>query len=116
MLSRRRCRWNGIVGAEVNRRGPAALCTASGRRIDQANKMNHHVDDSTSTLCQVAFGTADPVRTTTLLRGYDGVGHWFPEQRPELLLDRLRVFLHHREATDFARPKYTTPEIAKRWS
>jgi hypothetical protein len=78
--------------------------------------MNHHVYDSTSTLCQVAFGTADRVRTTTLLRGYDGVGHWFPEQRPELLLDRLRVFLHQREATDFAQPKYTTPEIAKRWS
>ncbi len=50
-------------------------------------------------------GTADPVLTPTLLRGYekrttdfdvelvDGVGHWFPEQRPDILLDRLRVFL-----------------------
>jgi pimeloyl-ACP methyl ester carboxylesterase len=51
------------------------------------------------------MGTADPVLTTSLLRGYnewiddfdvetvDGVGHWFPEQRPDLLLDRLRTFL-----------------------
>lgn len=47
-------------------------------------------------------GTADTVVTPTLLRGYaeqiadfdvelvDGVGHWFAEQRPDLLLDRLR--------------------------
>jgi pimeloyl-ACP methyl ester carboxylesterase len=50
-------------------------------------------------------GTADPIITPTLLRGYnerandfqlelvDGVGHWIPEQRPELVLDRLRAFL-----------------------
>jgi pimeloyl-ACP methyl ester carboxylesterase len=50
-------------------------------------------------------GTADPVLTPTLLRGYrervrdfdvelvDGVGHWFAEQRPDILLDRLRGFL-----------------------
>ncbi|HXY63615.1 MAG TPA: alpha/beta hydrolase [Mycobacterium sp.] len=50
-------------------------------------------------------GTADPVLTPTLLRGYgqrvgdfdvelvDGVGHWFPEQQPELLVDKLREFL-----------------------
>ncbi|MEB3980949.1 alpha/beta hydrolase [Mycobacterium sp. 663a-19] len=50
-------------------------------------------------------GTADPVLTPTLLRGYadriedfdveliDGVGHWFAEQRPDVLLDRLRTFL-----------------------
>ncbi|HEY1442896.1 MAG TPA: alpha/beta hydrolase [Mycobacterium sp.] len=50
-------------------------------------------------------GTADPVLTPTLLRGYadriddfgvevvDGVGHWFAEQRPDVLLDRLRKFL-----------------------
>ena len=43
--------------------------------------------------------------TPTLLRGYgqrasdfdvelvDGVGHWSPEQRPELLVDKLRKFL-----------------------
>ncbi|WP_156669933.1 MULTISPECIES: hypothetical protein [unclassified Mycobacterium] len=43
--------------------------------------------------------------TPTLLRGYegrvrdfdvelvDGVGHWFAEQRPDVLLDRLRGFL-----------------------
>ena len=110
MLSRLRCRRNGTVGAGVNRRSPAALCQALGRRIDQENKTNHHVYDSTSTLCQVALGTADPVLTAILLRGYDeriddfgvelvdGVRHWSPEQ---LLLDRLRVFLHHRVATDF---------------
>lgn len=52
-------------------------------------------------------GTADTVTTPTLLRGYeeriadfevelvDGVGHWFAEQRPELLLDRLRGFIKH---------------------
>ena len=50
-------------------------------------------------------GTGDPVITPTLLRGYgercsdfelelvDGVGHWIVEQRPELVLDRLRKFL-----------------------
>ncbi|MBX7433959.1 alpha/beta hydrolase [Mycobacterium sp. Y57] len=50
-------------------------------------------------------GTADPVLTPTLLRGYadriddfqvewvDGVGHWIAEQRPALVLDRLRDFL-----------------------
>ena len=55
-------------------------------------------------------GTADPVLTPTLLRGYRewaadfdvelvaGVGHWFPEQRPDLLLDRLRRFLKTRPA------------------
>ena len=47
----------------------------------------------------------DPVITPTLLRDYpdrfsdfqletvDGVGHWIVEQRPELVLDRLRAFL-----------------------
>jgi len=57
-------------------------------------------------------GTADPVLTPTLLRGYqqrardfdvelvDGVGHWFAEQRPELLVDRLRRFL-----TDGEKPR-----------
>lgn len=51
-------------------------------------------------------GTADPVLTGTLLRGYaewiddftlelvDDVGHWLPELRPELLLDLLRSYLH----------------------
>jgi pimeloyl-ACP methyl ester carboxylesterase len=50
-------------------------------------------------------GTADPVLTPTLLRGYaehiddfdveliDGVGHWIAEQQPELVLARLRTFL-----------------------
>ncbi|MCV7436465.1 alpha/beta fold hydrolase [Mycobacterium seoulense] len=50
-------------------------------------------------------GTDDPVLTPTLLRGYqaqvrdfdvelvDGVGHWFAEQRPDILLERLRNFL-----------------------
>ncbi len=52
-------------------------------------------------------GTADPVLTPTLLRGYaerisdfdvelvDGVGHWIAEQRPELVLDRLRAFIDY---------------------
>jgi pimeloyl-ACP methyl ester carboxylesterase len=46
-----------------------------------------------------------PGLTPTLLRGYqqrvrdfdvelvDVVGHWFAEQRPDILLDRLRAFL-----------------------
>lgn len=50
-------------------------------------------------------GTGDPVIRTDLLRGYedrcgdfevelvDGVGHWIVEQRPDLVLDRLRKFL-----------------------
>ena len=50
-------------------------------------------------------GTKDPVLTPDLLDGYadrisdfevelvDGVGHWIVEQRPELVLDRLRLFL-----------------------
>lgn len=50
-------------------------------------------------------GTEDPVLTPDLLNGYadrigdfqvelvDGVGHWIVEQRPELVLDRLRSFL-----------------------
>lgn len=50
-------------------------------------------------------GTGDPVLTPNLLRGYDerasdfevelvdGVGHWIVEQRPELVLDRIRKFL-----------------------
>ena len=50
-------------------------------------------------------GMSDPVVTPTLLRGYadrasdfqletvDGVGHWIVEQRPDLVLDRLRAFL-----------------------
>ena len=48
-------------------------------------------------------GMDDPVITPTLLRGYsyrfsdfqletvDGVGHWIVEQRPELVLERLRA-------------------------
>ncbi|HYB82242.1 MAG TPA: alpha/beta hydrolase, partial [Mycobacterium sp.] len=50
-------------------------------------------------------GTEDPVITPDLLDGYadrisdfdvelvDGVGHWIVEQRPELVLDRIRAFL-----------------------
>jgi len=50
-------------------------------------------------------GIDDPVITPTLLRGYpehasdfqletvEGVGHWIVEQRPELVLERLRAFL-----------------------
>ncbi|ORV96437.1 alpha/beta fold hydrolase [Mycobacterium kyorinense] len=50
-------------------------------------------------------GTGDPVLRPNLLRGYDrrasdfelelvdGVGHWIVEQRPDLVLDRLRKFL-----------------------
>lgn len=50
-------------------------------------------------------GTADPVLTPTLLRGYaerctdfhvesvEGVGHWIAEERPALVLDRLRALL-----------------------
>ncbi|SEE81783.1 Pimeloyl-ACP methyl ester carboxylesterase [Rhodococcus jostii] len=50
-------------------------------------------------------GVGDPVITPTLLRGYgerargfqletvDGVGHWIVDQRPELVLERLRAFL-----------------------
>ncbi len=50
-------------------------------------------------------GTGDPVITPDLLDGYaerasdfevelvDGVGHWIVEQRPELVLDRIRAFL-----------------------
>ncbi len=49
-------------------------------------------------------GTADPVLTPDLIDGYaehisdfevelvDGVGHWIVEQRPDLVLDRLRAF------------------------
>ena len=51
------------------------------------------------------IGLDDPVVTPMWLRGYDkiisdcqieavdGVGHWITEQRPELVLDRLRSFL-----------------------
>jgi pimeloyl-ACP methyl ester carboxylesterase len=50
-------------------------------------------------------GTQDPVLTPDLLDGYadhisdfdvelvDGVGHWIVEQRPDLVLDRIRAFL-----------------------
>jgi pimeloyl-ACP methyl ester carboxylesterase len=50
-------------------------------------------------------GTKDPVITPDLTDGYadrisdfevelvDGVGHWIVEQRPELVLDRIRAFL-----------------------
>lgn len=50
-------------------------------------------------------GTADPVLTADMLAAYgehasdfgvelvDGVGHWIVEQRPDLVLDRLRAFL-----------------------
>ncbi len=50
-------------------------------------------------------GTADPVIIPELLDGYgdriadfevelvDGVGHWIVDQRPELVLDRVRKFL-----------------------
>jgi len=50
-------------------------------------------------------GTKDPVITPDLTDGYaerisdlevelvDGVGHWIVEQRPELVLDRIRTFL-----------------------
>ena len=50
-------------------------------------------------------GTKDPVMTPELISGYgqrindfeaelvDDVGHWIVEQRPELVLDRLRSFL-----------------------
>jgi pimeloyl-ACP methyl ester carboxylesterase len=51
-------------------------------------------------------GTADPVIIPALLDGYgdrisdfqvelvDGVGHWIIDQRPELVLDRIRAFLN----------------------
>jgi pimeloyl-ACP methyl ester carboxylesterase len=51
------------------------------------------------------IGPVDAVVTPMLLRGYDktvsdsqietvdGVGHWIAEQRPELVLARLRSFL-----------------------
>jgi pimeloyl-ACP methyl ester carboxylesterase len=51
-------------------------------------------------------GTDDPVITPDLMDGYadrisdfelelvDGVGHWIVEQRPELVLDRIRAFLN----------------------
>jgi pimeloyl-ACP methyl ester carboxylesterase len=51
-------------------------------------------------------GTKDPVLTPDLLNGYaerisdfevelvDDVGHWIVEQRPELVLDRVRAFLN----------------------
>src|SRR5262245_42336496 len=57
-------------------------------------------------------GTADPVITPTLLRDYNtwiddyavelvyGVGHWFAEQHPDILLDRLRPFLGSTSASD----------------
>jgi pimeloyl-ACP methyl ester carboxylesterase len=50
-------------------------------------------------------GTKDPVLTPDLLSGYadrisdfqvelvEGIGHWIVEQRPDLVLDRLRSFL-----------------------
>jgi pimeloyl-ACP methyl ester carboxylesterase len=50
-------------------------------------------------------GMGDPAITPTLLRGYadrikdfrietvEGAGHWIVEQRPDLVLDRLRAFL-----------------------
>jgi pimeloyl-ACP methyl ester carboxylesterase len=50
-------------------------------------------------------GVKDPVLTPELVDGYakhisdfevelvDGVGHWIVEQRPDLVLDRLRAFL-----------------------
>jgi pimeloyl-ACP methyl ester carboxylesterase len=50
-------------------------------------------------------GAGDPVITPDILDGYahrasdfevelvDGVGHWIVEQRPELVLDRIRAFL-----------------------
>jgi pimeloyl-ACP methyl ester carboxylesterase len=50
-------------------------------------------------------GMGDPIVTPSLLRDYpdradgfqletvDGVGHWIIEQRPDLVLDRLRAFL-----------------------
>ncbi|AAS06100.1 MULTISPECIES: alpha/beta fold hydrolase [Mycobacterium avium complex (MAC)] len=50
-------------------------------------------------------GTEDPVLTPDLLDGYaeriddfqlelvDGVGHWIVDQRPDLVLDRVRAFL-----------------------
>ncbi|WP_297733593.1 alpha/beta fold hydrolase [Mycobacterium sp.] len=50
-------------------------------------------------------GTKDPVLTVDLLDGYadrisdfeveivEGAGHWIVEERPELVLDRLRAFL-----------------------
>ena len=51
-------------------------------------------------------GTDDPVCIPALVEGYgdrvrdfkmelvDGVGHWIVEQRPELVLDRIRAFLN----------------------
>jgi pimeloyl-ACP methyl ester carboxylesterase len=50
-------------------------------------------------------GSKGPVITTTLLRGYDrhrsdlqvetvdDVGHWIVDQRPDLVVQRLRAFL-----------------------
>ena len=52
-------------------------------------------------------GSADPVITPMLLRGhsgriddfdielFDGAGHWIIEQRPAVVLQRLRVFLQY---------------------
>ncbi|HUO38207.1 MAG TPA: alpha/beta hydrolase, partial [Mycobacterium sp.] len=51
-------------------------------------------------------GLGDPAITPTLLRGYDehirdfqletveGVGHWIVEQRPDLVLDRVKSFMN----------------------
>lgn len=53
----------------------------------------------------LAVGHEDPVLTPDLLDGYaeriddfqlelvDGVGHWIVDQRPDLVLDRVRAFL-----------------------
>lgn len=79
-------------------------------RSFQANEMRRWVrgeyrDARVDVPVRWLTGTADPVITADLTDGYaehitdfevelvDGVGHWIVDQRPDLVLDRVRSFL-----------------------
>ena len=112
------CRWVGAgflppdLDLYICRMGEPGHAVAGSRwyRTSQTGELirwirgeyaNHSVDVPVRWL----HGMDDPVITPTLLRGYsdrfsdfrletvDGVGHWIVEQRPELVLERLRAFL-----------------------
>ena len=111
-------RWagGGFVPADldlyVRRMGEAGHAVAGSRwlRTFQTREMwrwlrGEYAQTRVDVPVRWLHGMDDPVITPTLLRGYtdlfsdfqletvDGVGHWIVEQRPELVLDRLRAFL-----------------------
>jgi pimeloyl-ACP methyl ester carboxylesterase len=111
------CRWGGgfippDFDLYVRHMGEPGRAIAASRwwRTFQLHEMLHwlrgrYADAHFEAPVRWLHGIDDPVISPTLLRDYsdrfsdfeleivDGAGHWIVEQRPELVLDRLRAFI-----------------------